>query len=278
MSISFSTAASLFSSSYGTADTTSSLLGILYGNGATQSAGNGTNPIVALQQAETNRTKSIAQEAKDPAVKRDVDTFRKAVASAKDLNSLLANPVARKVLLTANGLGDQTDFLALAQKALGADPADTKGLSNRLTDKRWLTTAKTYDFAKSGLTILQQPGVLDTIASGYAEVQWRKSLDVNTPGLSKALDFRDRASTITSSLQILGDATLRNVVTTALGLPQEIAVQSLDAQQKAIDSRVDVTRFKDPKFVETFVSRYLYQASQAAGPSAAQNNVTALFA
>lgn len=233
-----------------------------------------------VQQAEAGRAKGIAAEAKDPAVAQDVAAFRKAVALAKDLKSLLANPQARKVLLTANGLADQVDYTALVTKALSSDPANSKGLANTLADRRFLSVAKTYDFAHVGLAVLKQPKVLDTIASGYAEVAWRRALDEGTPGLSTALDFYSRASGITSTLQILGDATLRKVVTTALGLPLQIAIQPLEAQQAAIASRLDVGRFKDPKFVDKFTQRFLNAAAQNAADAgmAAPTGVMALFA
>jgi len=47
------------------------------------------------------------------------------------------------------------------------------------------------------------------------------------------------------------------VVTTALGLPQQIAFQSLEAQENAITNRLDITKLKDPKFVEQFARRFL---------------------
>ena len=239
-----------------------------------------TVPTETVKQAEAGQAKGIAAEAKDPAVSQDVAAFRRAVASAKDLKSLLANPQARKVLLTASGLADQLDYTALATKAFLSNPADPKSLADRLTDKRFLAVAKTYDFAKSGLSVLKQSKVLDTIAGGYAEVAWRKSLDANTPGLSKALDFHKRAAGITSTLQILGDATLRNVVTTALGLPLQIAIQPLEAQQAAISSRLDLSKFKDPKFVDAFTQRFLTASAQNAADAGAPapTGVFALFA
>jgi len=96
-------------------------------------------------------------------------------------------------------------------------------------------------------------------------------LNAATPGLSDALTFREMAGDIRSSLQILGDPILRRVVTTALGLPLQIAFQSLEAQQKAIDSRLDVTRFRDPKFVDTFSQRYLLAAADTNGTGGGGN-------
>ncbi len=63
--------------------------------------------------------------------------------------------------------------------------------------------------------------------------------------------------------QILGDPTLRTVVTTALGIPQEIAFQDLRAQENAISSRLDITKFANPKFVEQFTQRYLLAVNTA---------------
>lgn len=247
-------------SSLNSANTTPDLLSILYGNGTPS----GGNPVAALVQAENNQTKAVTNQEKDPQTKRDVDRFLAVVAKAPDLKTLLADPTARKVLLTANGLGDQVDYTALATKALSSDTTKTGNLASKLSDTRWLAIAKTYDFANKGLSALKTQSVLDTITSGYAEVQWRESLDQTTPGLSTALDFRRRAATITNVDQILGDKNLREVVTTALGIPKQIAFQSLNAQEKAITDRVDITKFKDAKFVEQFTRRYLVEASSAA--------------
>jgi hypothetical protein len=130
-------------------------------------------------------------------------------------------------------------------------------LANTLSDTRWKTTAQTYDFANKGLSIIQNPKTLDAIANGYAQVQWENSLDQTTPGLSSALDFKSRASTITSVDQILGDATFRRVVTTAFGLPQQIAFQPLQTQEQAISTRLDVKQFRNPTFIDNLTKQYL---------------------
>lgn len=255
---------------------TSSILGALYGN--TSAAGSG-NPVVALQTALKTETKGVATAANDPQTKREVAAFRAALASAKTPEDLLSNPDARKVLLTANGLGDQTAFAALAKKALLSDTSKPDSLASKLTDARWLTVAKTYDFANQGLKALQNPSVINSLINGYAEVQWRTGLDKQTPGLSNAIDFRTRANTITSALQILGDSTLRKVVLTALGIPQQIAFQSLEAQEKAITNRVDLEQFKKPAFVDQFTKRYLIAAGATASTTSTTTaGVSSLFA
>ena len=251
---------------------TPSLFSIING---TPSAATGNDPITTLLLAEKNETKEVGRQENEPQTKRDISRFLAVVAKAPDLKTLMQDPIARKVLMTANGLGDQADYAALAVKALSSDTTKTGNLASRLSDTRWLTIAKTYDFANKGLALLKNPAALDTITQGYAEVQWREAQDASTPGLSAALDFRSRANTITSVDQILGDANLRKVVTTALGLPLEIAYQPLQAQEKAISSRIDIAKFKDPKFVEQFTRRFLL-ANQDQPASNSSSNSTPL--
>ena len=266
---------SLFSSSSG-GSVTSSLLSTIYGGPGSASAS--ADPIAALNVAEANSSKDIAQEAAQPAVARDIATFTSAVASATNAADLLKNPTVLKVLLTANGLGSQVGNTALAQKALLSDTSQSDALANQLkaTNSAWASTASLYDFATQGLAVLQKPGVVATIANGYAEVLWRQSLDQTTPGLSQALSFRQNASTFTSADQILGDATARSVVTTALGIPEQIAFQPIQAQEHAITNRLDIRKLQDPKFVNTLVTQYLLAAQTSASTSSSGSSLDTL--
>ena len=245
----------LYSNIAGTGDP---ILNALYGNSGTT----GGNPVQALQTAEHNQTQDVALTAAQPAVARDIATFTSAVETATSPAQLLANPTVMNVLLTASGMSDQVGYTALATQALLSDSGNPKSLVNQLTDTRWLTVNQTYDFATKGLSVIQNPKVIATIANGYAEQTWYQSLNAATPGLSDALTFRAEASGITSVDQILGDPVLRSVVTTALGIPPQIAFQDLGAQQQAITSQLDIARFQDPKFVESFTEQYLIAMQQ----------------
>ena len=249
---------------------TSSMLTALYGSGASVSSG-ARNSLSALKFAESNETKSVAATAKQSDVQRDIAAFLHGVASAPDAATALKNPAVLKVLLTANGLGDQLGYTALATKTLLSNIKDNKSLANTLSDTRWKAVVQIFDFANKGLSVLKSAAVQKTITNGYAEIVWRKSLDATTPGLSNALSFRSQAAGIKTADQILGNRTLRTVVTTALNIPQEIAFQGLQAQEKAITSRVDIKRFQDPKFVETFIQRYLIAAGNAAAGASGGN-------
>jgi hypothetical protein len=210
----------------------------------------------------------VAPAAASPQVQRDIAQFTRAVATAKTPADLLANPVALKVLLTANGLGDQAGHTSLATRALLADASRSDSLVNQLPDTRWLSLNKAYAFATKGLTVVSDPAAIGKIANGYAEVQWRDSLEQTTPGLSTALDFQRRAAAITNVDQVLGDPTFRAVVTTVLGAAATRTSQSSPpdsaAQRQAISTSLDLTRFQDPAFVSRFAERYLAATRQVA--------------
>ena len=246
----------------GSSSQSNGLLNALYGGGVSTS---GAASLQALRTAETNETSQVTMTAKQPAVARDIAAFKTAVASAKTPAALLQNPTALKVLMAANGMSDQTAYTAMAQRVLLSNIHDTKSLVNKMaaSDARWKTVTQTYDFANKGLSVLKTPKVLSSLANGYAEVTWRQSLDATTPGLSNALSFRAQASTVTSVDQILGDPVLRDVITTALNIPRQIAFQSIPTQEKAISNRLDLAKLKDKHFVDTLSQEYLLNKASA---------------
>jgi pyruvate/oxaloacetate carboxyltransferase len=258
----------LFNTTFGAGDT---LLNALYGSGSGSAA---QNPVVALRSAERNEKQDLKVTGARPDVKMAISQFTKAVNSAKSVTQLLANPAVMKVLLTANGMQNQMGFTALATKALTSDLTNPKSLANVLPDQRWKSMAENFNFAAKGLKAIQTPSVIAAITAAYTKATWQAGEDAVAPGLSKALDFKARAASMKTVDQILGDPVIRSVVTTALGIPQQIAFQELRAQEKAISTRLDVTKLQDPKFVETFAQRYLIANSGSASATSTPDLTT----
>ncbi|HEX4368826.1 MAG TPA: DUF1217 domain-containing protein [Rhodopila sp.] len=272
MSSSLSYLTTLYADSFGGG---SSLLDTIYGIG-TSSAGS-TNPVQALQQAEQNQTQDVAVTATQPMVKTAVAAFTQAVNSATSMTQLLANPAFMNVLLTANGMSDQIGYTALATQALTSNTADPNSLVNQLTDTRWKTLAGNYNFTSTGLSSFQNPSTIAAIANAFATATWQTQEDKVTPGLSNALAFKAQASTISSVDQILGNPTMRTVVTTALGIPEQIAFQDLGAQEQAISTRLgNVSQFQSPSFVESFVQKYLIANAASASSASSAPDLTTL--
>jgi hypothetical protein len=246
-------------------------LDAIYGTGSSSST---QNPVQALASAEANQKQDLKVTAAQPDVQRATKAFTQAVSSAKSVNQLLSNPTVMNFLLTANGMSDQIGYTALATKALTSNLSDPKSLANQLTDTRWKTLASTYNFAANGLAAIKTPAAIAAISDAYVKATWQHNEDAVTPGLSNALAFKAQASAITSVDQILGNPTLRTVVTTALGIPQQIAFQELGAQENAISSRLNIKQLQDPKFVETFVQRYLIANSSSSSATSTPDLTT----
>jgi len=273
--------ASLFPGTSSNTNGATSILQALYGGTATSATGTSSlDPITALKLAQSNQTTDIANEAKTPSVELQIAAFTRAVHSATSVKSLLSNHDFLQVFLTANGLGAEVNETALAQQALTSNPADTKSLANQLssTNSAWLSTAQTYNFYADGLKAIQNPKVLSAITNGYAEVLWRQSLDQQTPGLSNALYFLANAATLTSPDLVLGNSVARTVVTTAFGIPEQIAYQPLQAQEEVISNAVDFSKLKDSQYVQTITDQYLVQLQASASTSSASSSITTLIA
>jgi hypothetical protein len=163
------------------------------------------------------------------------------------------------------GLADQVQYPGLVQRALLSDPNDGKGLLASL-DSRFKAAATTLDLKNKGLAGLQNPKMKQNLENGYVQYQYQQGLDTQNPGMSDALYFIRNASAQTNVYGLLGNSVMWRVVTGALGLPQQIAVQSVETQARAITSRMNLTDLQDPKKVQALAQRYVMsQAGSGTG-------------
>ncbi len=227
----------------------------------------GSDPAAAIgllkrATAPGAEAKGVAQEHKDPVVITAMAQFDKALAHAKDLKSALGDPRVLAVLLPGVGLADQLAYPGLAQRALVADPAAKKGILTQV-DAKWKTAATTLGVFGKGLEALRDPALVQKLKDNYVAYQYQKSLDAQQPGMSDALYFISNAAAKSGNVyNVMGDRILRRVVTGALELPQQLAVQPIQDQAKAITNRLPMERLKDPQQVYKVAQRYLLVTAQ----------------
>jgi Protein of unknown function (DUF1217) len=240
--------------------------------------GTTADAIPALRRALASgaEAKALARLAKDPQLTREMENFAKAAAKATDVKAALRDPRILNVLLPALGLPDAVGQAGLAMRALTSDPKESDGLLARLSDTRWKTAAETLNLHKRGIEALRDPKVQASLADGLRRLAWRNELDAGQEGVGDAMLFRERASTAKTAYDVLGDPVLRRVVTTALGLPQQIAVQSVEAQARAVTSRLDLKKLQDPREVAKLAERYVVAAA-GSGTSGATSHLLSLF-
>lgn len=243
--------------------TGSSAGGVNYGaalsNAQGTSAHSAGDMTAALKQADKNETQQLAQTRKDPQVKRALARFERVVKNAKSIDDVLNDPLARQVFMKANGLGDQVTNVGLAKKALGGDYTATNSVAKQLsaTNAQWLDTAEKYSFHIRGIGALQTSDAIKEVEDNYVGEVRLDNLDQQLPGLGTALLFKKNAKNYSNSLKVLGSRLGREVITTAFNIPSSIAVQSVEAQMKAVDAKVKFSKMSDPNYVDRIVQRYL---------------------
>ncbi|MDB5371653.1 MAG: hypothetical protein JWP04_295 [Belnapia sp.] len=254
------------------------LISYLFGGGGTGIAGNdAASGIAALKaaQAKGATDKGVALEKKDPVTITALKQFDVALAKAKDVKSALQDPRILAVILPALGLADQAAYPGLVQKALLSDPADPKALLANL-DSRFTSAARTLNLRTGGLAALKGTMLRKQLTDGYVEYQYRTGLDDKNAGISDALYFLKNASNETNIYNILGNKVLRRVVTGALGLPDSMAVQSVETQARAITSRLKLTDLHDPRKLQKLAERYVI--ASAGSSSGGSSSLLSLLA
>ena len=241
--------------------------------------GNAAGAIPALRRALAPGAegKALARLAEDKRLAREMEGFAKAAAKATDAKAALRDPKVLNVLLPALGLPDAVGQPGLALRALLADPNAADGLLARLPDTRGKAAAATLNLRGRGVEALRDPKVQASLADGLRRMAWREELEAGQAGVGDAVLFRERAAGAKTAYAVLGDPILRRVVTTALGLPPGIAVQSVEAQARALSARLDLDKLQNPREVAKLAERYVVAAAGGGGAAGATSPLLGLF-
>jgi hypothetical protein len=203
----------------------------------------------------------------------------------KTVDDLFKDTRLLKFVLTGLGLGDQINNVGLVKKALteklfNADGTSKSGtLVSKLNMPKLTDAAQTLDLGDTGLKTLQNPIIVNALIQGYQTNLFEQNIATQDPSVASARYFArniehavsSQATTTNSTFAVLGDSVLRDVVTTALGIPAAgLANLPVEGQAAAIMARVNVNQFKNPAFVSTFVNRYLVQVQNTANQAALQ--------
>ncbi|WP_026988834.1 DUF1217 domain-containing protein [Fodinicurvata fenggangensis] len=221
----------------------------------------GGDPITQYRTAQSMKDRQMEMVRQDPMVKRDIAEFDKALENAETPEDLLKNRRSMEFLLRGLGMADQIGNDALIRKSLLEDPTKQDALVNRLQDKRYKEGAEMFRFAELGLEAVRNEEFKTKFTESYVQQRYEEKLAETNPAIPDAMAFerivKDSKKDLTNPYNVLGDPLLRRVVTTALDLPKQIAVQSVEAQARAVTTRMDLNDLKDPDYVDKFVQRFL---------------------
>jgi hypothetical protein len=191
-------------------------------------------------------------------IQKDVTYFKENIANVETVDDLFADQKLLNFILKAYDMESDAQYPGKIRKILESDLTDANSLANRFTDPRYAQLATDLDLYASGTGTLTSSATIDSIAEKYQETAYEKNLDEQAPGVRIAIEFKRRLEDVSTTVQLLGDSVLREVITKANYIPDELAYQETEAQIATVEKKVDVTELKnDPDAIEKMVTRYL---------------------
>jgi hypothetical protein len=255
---------------------------VLFG-GSPASAGPLMPAVAGFKRYVQNETQQIAQFEKGAAYKRDIAYFKANISKIKSVDELVKNQRLLKVVLTAFNLQGDVSSPAKIKAVLTSDLSDRNSFANRLIDPRYQQLAREFNVKVNGLSKFKDSAVIADVVSKYAINAYERSLSDINPALRDAAYFLRNIGNVTDIYQILGDKVLRMVVTQALGLPAEIANQSVQKQKQLIEAKLDIKKFRTAatgapptEFAISFARKYLAAADASSSSSVSSSYLLTL--
>lgn len=241
-----------------------------------------------------NRTR-IAQQGsfnQSPLMVRETDYFAKNISSIVSAEDLTADHTLLKVALGAFGLEDDINHKAFIQDVLNSNTLDPASLANRLSDNRYLEFSKAFGFGDFDTPRTQLSDFPVKIIEAYQRQKFEIAIGQSDPNMRLSLGaVRDISaisskdvSDLTKWYSMMGNAPLRKVFETALGLPETFGALDLDRQVEEFQSRasqqfgVDAfDQFDDPDIQDTLIRNFLIRADSALNQAGTGSMQAALF-
>jgi hypothetical protein len=192
----------------------------------------------------TDQTQAAAKFKSSAQITRDIENFKSQLASIKTPEDLYKNRRVMQFILNAYGLDNEINFMGRIKAVLNSNILDPGSVANRLQDRRYRELAADLLIQSTGLVNLKLPNVTQRLVDRYANAEYEKSLGARDPAVREARYFAANIGKVNSIYEILGDNVLRTVVTDTLGLPKQLALQSIESQAETIRRRLDISQFK----------------------------------
>jgi hypothetical protein len=226
-----------------------------------------------------------------PVQQRDEAYFRDRIGKADTAEKLVNDKRLLRIALTAFGLEGDVNSKAFIQKVLEGGTLKEGSLANKLADKQYQKLAAAFgygDFSVPRTKISTFPDEILTqfrarsfeTAVGQQNNTYRLALNAERelPGLAAKT-----TSETAKWFAVLGNAPLREVMQTALGLPKSFSSIDIDQQVSVLKKRTeaafgssDIGQFKDPRKLEALTRRFLLQSEMQGQMAAVSPAATAL--
>jgi hypothetical protein len=223
----------------------------------------GLPSMLALDWIGRERDKFEQSIRDSPVSKREIASFRERVGSIENVDQLQDDYEVYSVVMKAFGLEKQLPAKAMIKKILISDPDDKQSLVNRLTNPAFKELNSMMAFAHEGEENvgdanwrLGSTTWADQMVEMYVDQQFVESQRQVNPTVGMALDFEDKASSMTSWYKVLGDKDVSSFLRVALGLPEALASANIDAQVRAFEEKMDIKDLQDPDVQKSLTRKF----------------------
>jgi hypothetical protein len=226
-----------------------------------------------------------------PVQQRDEAYFRDKIGKADTAEKLVNDKRLLRIALTAFGLEGDVNNKAFIQKILEGGTLKEGSLANKLADKQYLKFAGAFGYGDFSVPRTKISTFPDEILAQFRARSFETAVGAqnNTYRLSMNAEREIPALAAKSSSELakwytlLGNAPLREVMQTALGLPKSLSSIDIDQQVSVLRAKTetvfgssDLGQFKDPSKMDALVRRFILQSEMLGQSAATSPAATAL--
>lgn len=226
-----------------------------------------------------------------PVQSRDEAYFRDRIGKADTAEKLVNDTRLLRIALTAFGLEGDVNSKAFIQKVLEGGTLKEGSLANKLADKQYQKFAAAFGYGDFSVPRTNISTFPDEILAQFRARSFETAVGEqnNTYRLAMNAEREIPALAAKSGSEnakwytVLGNAPLREVMQTALGLPKSFASIDIDQQVSVLKKRSetafgssDIGQFKDPRKMEALTRRFLLQSEMQGQVAARSPAATAL--
>jgi hypothetical protein len=199
-------------------------------------------------------------------VQREINYYKENIGEIESVDDFFKDGRLVKFVLSSFDLESEAQYPGKIRKILESDLSDVDSLANRFQDPRFKKMAEMLQIGFLKESKLKMESTTLDLVRQFERVKYEQHLDEQAPGVRAAIEFERRIKDVTQTVQLLGDAVMRDVVLTGNQIPKEIAYQEVDAQVTALEKRLDVKALvADETAIEKLITRYLVFKSSETG-------------
>jgi hypothetical protein len=220
-----------------------------------------------------------------PAQQRDEAYFRDKIGKADTAEKLVNDKRLLRIALTAFGLEGDVNSKAFIQKILEGGTLKEGSLANKLADKQYQKFSAAFGYGDYSVPRTKVSTFPDEILEQFRTRSFETAVGQQNNTYRLAMNAeREIPALAGKSLSetakwytLLGNAPMREVMQTALGLPKSFSSIDIDQQVGVLRTKTeaafgsgDIGQFREPAKMEALVRRFLLQSdmqSQASSNS-----------